>query len=92
LDIHISGLPTLCNLKFEGEWEMERSTFLTLEMLKRGILGYRQFKPSYAHTNKEIDLYSKAIDEIFQKIANEKPDKLLSSPVAHSGFARLTSE
>ena len=92
LAVHISGLPTLCHMKFIGEGEKELATYLTIRLLSKGFLGYRQFKPSYAHSKTEIDLYSEAIDEIFSDIKESDPKNLLSTPVAHDGFARLTAE
>ena len=57
-----------------------------------GFLGFRQFKPSYAHSNKDLNLYADAVDIVFDKIAKSAPEDLLTSPVAHSGFFRLTKE
>ena len=61
-------------------------------MLKLGFLGYRQFKPSFAHSLHHIDNYAKALDEIFEMIASEKWRELNELENAHSSFKRLTSE
>ena len=92
LKIRISGLPTLASFSFDDVFNSERMTFFTIEMLKRGFLGYRQFKPSFAHKVSDVEKYSEAVDKIFEKIAKRDPNNLLDTPVAHTGFKRLTSE
>ncbi len=92
LTINISGLPTLASFSFPNENNQTMMTFFTIEMLKMGFLGYRQFKSSFAHSKKEINKYSQAVDEIFEKLAKEQLKELLTTSVAHTGFTRLTSE
>jgi glutamate-1-semialdehyde 2,1-aminomutase len=92
LDIHVSGIPTLCHLGFSDDAALRIATFFTIEMLKRGFLGYRQFKPSFAHTKKDVNTYATAVDEIFEQISASKPFNLLKSAPAQQGFHRLTKE
>ncbi len=92
LDVTISGLPTLANFRFESPLNQEMQTFFTIEMLKRGFLGFRQFKASFAHTAEDIERYADAVDDVFGLIARSPADTLLSTPRAHSGFFRLTKE
>ena len=92
LEAKISGIPTLAALAFPGKNSQIINTFFVIEMLKLGFLGFRQFKPSYAHSFKDLKLYSKAVDLVFEKISKTPPDKMLKSPLAHSGFFRLTKE
>ncbi len=92
LKIKISGLPTLANFSFASEHNQILQTFYTTEMLGHGFLGFRQFKPSLAHTAADVDKYAVAVDAVFKKIASHDIHELLSSPVAHSGFYRLTKE
>ena len=92
LMVNISGLPSLAAFSFENENNQYFMTLFTIEMLKRGILGFRQFKSSFAHSKQNIDGYSSAVDEVFQIIATDKRDQSLTSPVAHIGFHRLTGE
>ena len=61
-------------------------------MLKRGFLGFRQFKPSYAHQDKNIEEYEIAVDEIFKLISLNDEDEILKSKPHHTGFQRLTKE
>jgi glutamate-1-semialdehyde aminotransferase len=92
LDLKVSGIPTLGAMAFPGVHSQDLNTFFVVEMLKLGFLGFRQFKPSYAHSNKDLNLYADAVDIVFEKIAKSSPKDLLTSPVAHSGFFRLTKE
>jgi glutamate-1-semialdehyde aminotransferase len=92
LDVHVSGIPTLGHFAFKGGNNREMMTFFTIEMLKHGFLGFHQFKPSFAHTVRDVELYAKAVDNIFEKISRSDPTALLQTPPAHAGFHRLTKE
>lgn len=92
LEIETSGLPTLCHFAFQGEKAQILNTVYTIEMLKRGFLGFRQFKPSLAHSSQDVERYAGAVEEVFELIRSTKPESLLETPMAHSGFHRLTKE
>ena len=92
LSIHITGLPTLGAFSFSDVNNQAMMTVFTIEMLKKGFLGFRQFKPSFAHSTEDVKKYEIAVDNIFQKISNYSINDLLNSPVAHSGLHRLTKE
>lgn len=92
LDAHISGIPTLGHFAIPGLYSQEINTFYVIEMLKHGFLGFRQFKPSFAHSLKDLELYADAVDIVFSKIAKTPAQELLTTPIAHSGFHRLTKE
>jgi glutamate-1-semialdehyde 2,1-aminomutase len=92
LDINITGLPTLAAFSFANANNQEIMTYFTIEMLKLGFLGFRQFKPSLSHTSNDVDKYSKAVDYVFEKISKTPIDFLLDTPIAHSGLHRLTKE
>ena len=68
------------------------NTFFTIEMLQRSFLGFRQFKPAYAHTSEDVACYAMAVDEIFGELARRDPGDLLTTPPAHAGFFQLTRE
>ena len=40
------------------------NTIFSIEILKEGFLCFRQFKPSVAHTDREIYKYNKAIKKV----------------------------
>jgi len=92
LNITISGLPTLTNFALKVAHPMGANTRYTIEMLKEGILGFRQFKPSLAHTDEDLACYERAVNKIFPMIAADPECHELSTPKHHSGFQRLTKE
>ena len=92
INIKVTGLPTLAAFSFEHEKNQELMTIFTIEMLKKGFLGFRQFKPSFAHSNLIVEEYEKVVGEIFSKIATSPGDVLLNKPIAHTGLHRLTKE
>ena len=58
-------------------------------MLKYGILGFRQFKPSFAHSDKDIKNYSKAVDNIFKEISDLGNNLPINGELHHIGFKDL---
>jgi glutamate-1-semialdehyde aminotransferase len=91
LNVHVSGIPTLCHFSFGGEYSSAGATVFTVEMLKRKVLGFRQFKPSYAHLDEHINEYEDAVDEVFKIMSKTSPTEF-SFQMAHKGFHRLTKE
>lgn len=92
LRISISGLPALAAMSFKGEDSVGLNTKFTIEMLKHGFLGFRQFKPSLAHDEEAISKYSTAVDDVFTKISTDPECLELGTPRHHAGFQRLTKE
>jgi glutamate-1-semialdehyde aminotransferase len=92
LEIDVTGLPSLAAFSFKGNFSLELHTRFVIEMLDRGFLGFRQFKPSFAHSKQDLDSYALAIDEVFNKLNNLSEEDILFSEKAHTGFARLTKE
>lgn len=92
LKIKVSGLPTLANFSFDSPHNALMQTYFTVEMLGHGFLGFRQFKPSLAHTTDDVARYAVAVDAVFGELARRDHSRLLATPVAHSGFHRLTKE
>lgn len=92
LDIEVSGLPTLSSFSFKSQHAMDLNTRFVVEMLQKGFLGFRQFKPSLAHSQIELKLYKSAVEDVFKTLSNLPNDKILNSEKAHSTFKRLTTE
>ena len=92
LKIKISGLPSLAAFNFVSNNSNKLNTRFSIEMLKRGFLGFRQFKPSYAHNIEVIDKYRTAVKEVFKEIKDDPDSKLLYTSTQHMGFSRLTKE
>jgi spore coat polysaccharide biosynthesis protein SpsF (cytidylyltransferase family) len=69
---------------------------ITQEMLIRKILGFRQFKASWAHQHTHLKTYETAVHEVFSIISEalkkENLSALLKTTPAHDGFFRLTKE
>ena len=49
---------------------MELKTLYTVLMLKKGFLGNTAIYPTLAHTPEVLELYRKAVDEVFGEIAD----------------------
>jgi glutamate-1-semialdehyde 2,1-aminomutase len=93
LQLHTSGLPSLCHFSFEHEAELRLTTLFTQLMLERGYLAYNQFKPSFAHSGAQVDSYLVAVEEVFDLLARDisEPNSCsrLRGPLAQRGFYRL---
>ncbi len=94
LDISISGMDPLGHFAFNMENPLVLKTLFTQEMLNEGILATTAFYASYAHKEKHIAAYDKAVKKTFDfisKVYNEgNVESYLKGPVCHSGFKRLT--
>lgn len=94
LNITITGPMSLVSFAFNYDSAQILKTLFVQEMLKRGILAGTSVYVSQAHTEKHVDQYLSAVDEVFtiiqQAIVNNNAESLLEGPVAHKGFARLT--
>lgn len=95
IKMEITGLPALMHFSFKyGERNLAIQTFFTQEMLKRGIIASAGIYVCYVFKKEHIKKYLKGADEVFgilsQAIKENKVEKLLKGPVAHSGFKRLT--
>ena len=95
LPAHAGGTPSLAHLSFT-KYPLELKTLYTVLMLKKGFLGGIGFYPTITHTPEIMELYYKAIDEVFAEIKDVlgKNDyqallDAIGGPVCHSGFARL---
>lgn len=92
LKIKVTGLPSLAAFSFVSTNAELLNTAFTVEMLKEGFLGFRQFKPSFAHKEKELSEYENAVYRVFRKLASDPACLSLDTPKHHSGFHRLTVE
>lgn len=92
LDLNVTGLPSLAAFAFKARHPMGMNTRFTIEMLKEGFLGFRQFKPSLAHQGDVLALYETAVTRVFAKLAADPECNELDTPKHHAGFQRLTKE
>ena len=91
LNMQVTGIPTLAAFAFKSEEAQKLNTAFVIEMMKRGFLGFRQFKPSLAHSTRDLDAYKIAVNDVFGEIAKHGAGLLETAP-AHGGFFRLTKE
>jgi glutamate-1-semialdehyde 2,1-aminomutase len=93
LPLQVSGLPALIGFGFPVPDMLKYKTFITQEMLKKGLLAGTSVYVCTAHTQPVVDQYFQALDPLFATIkeceTGRPIDKLLEGPVAHAGFKRL---
>lgn len=92
LSVKVTGLPSLAAFAFQTSKSMEMNTRFTIEMLKEGFLGFRQFKPSQAHSQSDLNQYAVAVSKVFERIASDPECLALDTAKHHGGFQRLTKE
>ncbi len=92
--ISSSAIPAVISFNFESKNKAYYKTYITQQMLKKGILGSTNFYACTEHNEKYIDNYLSNLDEIFQTIAKCESGeinvkKILDGEVCNSGFGRL---
>lgn len=95
VEIEIQGLPPLFIFSFQYDKQNHAvNNLYTQEMLKRGFITSRGVDLCYAFKMSHANRYLKASQEVFQIIKdaldNRKVKKLLTGPLSHQGFKRLT--
>lgn len=94
LSISVAGIPALSTYSFNSTKAREYKTYITQEMLKRGILASTIFYACIEHSDEYIDRYFNELDAVYKTIAEceagiKNIDDLLEGPICHSGFKRL---
>lgn len=94
LEVNVSGLPALISYGMPYENWLSYKTYITQEMLKKGILGAHSVYVCTEHKQEHLDRYFNELDPIYATIkACEDGSKniadLLEGPVCHGGFKRL---
>ena len=94
LDLKTAGLPALTSFSINSPNWLKYKTFITQEMLKKGILAGHSVYVCMSHTDEIIEQYKNAFEPIMQKIGGfeqgkENVDKYLNGPICHGGFKRL---
>jgi len=92
--VRISGHPAIQSFGFDHADSAALGTLFTTRMIDRGFLIGSGFYPSMAHEARHVDACLVAARYVFAEIAeairrNDIATRL-TSPVRHSGFARLT--
>ncbi len=93
--VHTAELPSLTHFGIEHADELLLSTLFTQEMLARGYLAGKMFKPSFAHTSAHVERYLQVAGEVFaimkEAAARGELQARLKGPAQRRGFYRLTS-
>lgn len=91
--VHVGSIYPLSHFDFKESEPFVLKTLFTQEMLAKGFLATNAFYCSYAHTEKDVQKYLAAVDEVFAVIKKSLVDgtskKLLKGPVCQTGFKRL---
>lgn len=94
ISISSSAVPAICSFNINCEDSAYYKTFITQEMLKKGILASTSFYACIDHSQKYIDEYLFNLNDIFYKISKCESKELnikelIDSPIADSRFGRL---
>jgi len=93
LDLDYWGIDALTGFNILSKNSLKYKTYITQEMLKNKFLASNSVYVSIAHTNEIIENYFELLKPIFSEISEcedgKDIDRLLESPVCHSGFKRL---
>lgn len=94
LKLTTAGLPALTSFSINSEDWLKYKTYITQEMLKKGILAGNSVYVCTRHTDEEISIYQEALYPILEKIVGfengqSNIDDYLEGPVCHGGFKRL---
>ena len=91
IPVTVSGLPSLTSIKFKYN-NLGCKTFLTQEMLKKGILASNLIYVCTKHDNRMLEKYFDNLNEIFKSIRNydygNDIDVLLNGPVCRPGMRK----
>lgn len=92
--VRVGGHAPISTFGFEHPDAAALGTLFTTKMLDKGFLIGSGFYPSLAHEDRHVDACMAAAGTIFPEIAEAiqqgNAQSRLTSPVRHSGFARLT--
>jgi glutamate-1-semialdehyde 2,1-aminomutase len=97
LDVRVDhpDMPPFSHLEFDHPEPQAVRTLYCQLMLERGYLDNGNFYATCAHTPEILESYSEVVGDVFARVSEAvKSDRVmdeLRGPVAHTGFARLTS-
>jgi len=94
LKIEVGGIAPLSHFSFSYPKAQAMKTLFVQEMLGRGFLASNRFYANYAHKDRHVGEYLKAVDNVFcfikEKLDQGAIEKCLKGSIASSGFHRLT--
>ena len=94
IEIKVNGISALPNFTFNNRNNLVYKTFITQEMLKKGILANLSIYTSVSHSSQNLDKYFNELNIIFSLIKKhednqKKIEDLLEGPISNSSFKRL---
>lgn len=94
LKLKTAGLPALTGFSIDSDKWLPYKTYITQEMLKKGILAANSVYVCTEHTDPHLSRYFETLEPIFSDIAAFEQGKKdvfeqLEGPVCHGGFKRL---
>ena len=93
LSLNVDGIPPLSHFEFKAEKPLALKALFVQWMLERGFLATTDFYSMYAHTEKHVQAYLIAADEVFgmirRAIDSGKPEERLIGKPAVASFKRL---
>lgn len=93
LDLSTSGLPALTGFSVNSPNWLAYKTYITQEMLKKGIIASNSVYVCTAHTSEHIERYFSELEPLFADIQSFEDGRdvyeLLEGPICHGGFKRL---
>ncbi len=92
INIKVSGLPTLASFSIISDKASELNTIFTLEMLKSGILGFRQFKAAFVHDDSALKKYKSVVDQTFSMIKSGVEFNSNNIKLQENTFKKLTRD
>lgn len=94
LNIEVTGIPPLSHWEIKTEDSQLVHTIIAKKMLKKGFLTSKAFYATYAHTERHVDSYLNALDDVLKGlilyINDGVVNKYYKMEAAHTGFKRLT--
>ena len=92
-EIETWGLDALAGFTVKCPNPLAVKTFITQEMLKKGILASNMVYTCTAHVDDILDQYFDKFNNVAKRIpeliGSKNPTALLDGPICHSGFSRL---
>ena len=94
LEIKHKGIPALTGFDFKSTSNLKYKTFISQEMLKKGILAANSIYVCLKHNEEVLNIYFDEIEKIFKKISLCEQDRLnindlIIGEVCHADFKRL---
>ncbi len=93
IPVHIAGLPPMSHFVIGHEKALVMKSLFVQLMLDKGFLATTGFYAMYAHEERHVEAYLKALDEVLPSLRaameSGAPERFLRGQPASAGFKRL---